>query len=354
MRPLLLIILASSLIACSNQMPFNENAVPVFASAETFPVQSNEDAADDPAIWINTNKPENSLVLGTDKKNGLAVYNLKGEQVQFLSRGKINNVDLRQMVPINGDLTTLASATNRTENTLDIFTISNDGTLEFIFAQPLTFTDPYGICMSLDSSGNAYAFANSKDGEYQQWLLNPNGNLKPTLVGRFKLASQPEGCVVNDINQTLYLGEENLGIWKMPADANKANEMQLFDQVNQGHLVDDVEGMDIYHGQQGQTWLVVSSQGDFSYAVYDLNTENQGSAYTGSAYVGSIRITDNIESGIDGAEETDGLAVTSANLGGVYSQGLLVVQDGYNRLPKENQNFKLVSWQQVIEALKLK
>jgi len=29
---------------------------------------------------------------------------------------------------------------------------------------------------------------------------------------------------------------------------------------------------------------------------------------------------------------------------------LLVVQDGFNRLPKANQNFKLVSWEQVDNA----
>ena len=36
----------------------------------------------------------------------------------------------------------------------------------------------------------------------------------------------------------------------------------------------------------------------------------------------------------------------------MYPDGLLVVQDGFNTLPADNQNFKLVSWEQVMQAIK--
>ena len=61
----------------------------------------------------------------------------------------------------------------------------------------------------------------------------------------------------------------------------------------------------------------------------------------------------NPEAGIDGASETDGLAVTSADLGGAFSDGLLVVQDGRNRLPDAPQNFKLVPWHAIDATLGL-
>ena len=57
--------------------------------------------------------------------------------------------------------------------------------------------------------------------------------------------------------------------------------------------------------------------------------------------------------GHDGASETDGLEVTSANLGGPWSQGLLVVQDGRKRMPESTQNFKLVPWADIARALGL-
>ena len=54
-------------------------------------------------------------------------------------------------------------------------------------------------------------------------------------------------------------------------------------------------------------------------------------------------------------EDTDGLHVVSAPVGPRYPMGLLVVQDGINVAPdaRVNQNFKLVSWQDVLDALNL-
>ncbi|MEO1101243.1 MAG: phytase, partial [Pseudomonadota bacterium] len=36
-----------------------------------------------------------SLILGTNKDEGLHVYNLAGEELQFLDVGMLNNVDVR-------------------------------------------------------------------------------------------------------------------------------------------------------------------------------------------------------------------------------------------------------------------
>ena len=53
------------------------------------------------------------------------------------------------------------------------------------------------------------------------------------------------------------------------------------------------------------------------------------------------------------AAETDGLEVTSANLGGPWSKGMLVVQDGRKRMPERAQNFKYIPWTEVAKALHL-
>src|SRR5690606_33806904 len=68
----------------------------VTALVETTPVSSFGDAADDPAIWANPDDPAASLVIATDKKAGLYVYDMQGQVVQFLPDGKMNNVDLRE------------------------------------------------------------------------------------------------------------------------------------------------------------------------------------------------------------------------------------------------------------------
>jgi 3-phytase len=51
--------------------------------------------------------------------------------------------------------------------------------------------------------------------------------------------------------------------------------------------------------------------------------------------------------GIDGAEETEGIDVTTANLGPAFPKGVFVAQDGFN--DKGNQNFKLVPFQMIIK-----
>ena len=45
--------------------------------------------------------------------------------------------------------------------------------------------------------------------------------------------------------------------------------------------------------------------------------------------------------------------MTAVNLGEGFEQGVLVVQDGFNREPDMRQNFKLVPWESVARALDL-
>jgi 3-phytase len=108
-------------------------------------------------------------------------------------------------------------------------------------------------------------------------------------------------------------------------------------------LVADVEGLAIYRASGGGGYLVVSSQGDNAYALYRRAPPNE--------YVGRFRIIDGAT--VDGASETDGLEVTSLALPSPYADGLLVVQDGDNTLPRAPQNFKLVPWSEVRRVLQL-
>src|SRR5262245_31952618 len=59
----------------------------VAATVETDPVPHDGDAADDPAIWVHPTDPAKSVILGTDKRGGLALYDLAGRQIQYLPGG---------------------------------------------------------------------------------------------------------------------------------------------------------------------------------------------------------------------------------------------------------------------------
>ena len=69
--------------------------------------------------------------------------------------------------------------------------------------------------------------------------------------------------------------------------------------------------------------------------------------------MGNFHVVTNELLGIDGSSETEGIDVTSANLGDAFPNGLFVAQDGRNISPDERQNFKLVPWERIAEAMGL-
>lgn len=349
---------AAAALLCGCGVPVRDDGfAQVFAEVETAPVHSRGDAADDPAIWVNPHDPAESRILGTDKKSGLLVYDLQGRELQFLARGRVNNVDLRQGVTLAGRPRDIAVGTNRTEDSLDVFEITRDGaagapgSVRWLTAQPLSFNEPYGMCLHHDAAGALHAFVNDKSGAYQQWRIDAaeatedeSDALTLTLLREFALDSKPEGCVADDKNGTLYVGEEAKGVWKLTAAADAALDLALIAEVGDA-LTADVEGLAIYRVDDEPGYLLASSQGDDSFAVFDLAA--------GHAHRGSFRIVDNAAKAVDGAEETDGIAVTSVGLNATFAEGLLVVQDGVNTTPKARQNFKLIAWRNVREALGL-
>jgi len=155
--------------------------------------------------------------------------------------------------------------------------------------------------------------------------------------------SQPEGCAADDVNQRLFVGEENHAVWTLDARADQPAKLEKVMAVGD-KLHDDIEGISIY--QNGDhSYIVISSQGNNSYVVLDANAPYK--------YRGRFQVGLNAEKGIDGASETDGLDVSSANMGGIWNQGMLVVQDGRNRMPETEQNFKYIAWSQIADALNL-
>ena len=317
----------------------------VLPRAQTEPMARLGDAADDPAIWVHPSNPSASRVLGTNKKQGLLVYDMQGRQTQLLESGRLNNVDLRQNVLLDGARHDLALATQRDDNSIVLFTIDGSGTVAETVRFPTGLEKIYGICVYQPAGGGLEAFVNDKDGTFQHYRIGrKDGAYTSTLLRSFKVATQPEGCVADDRSGRLFVGEEKRGVWALPASADQDSAMRMVLPVG-GVLTADVEGLSLYHGTQA-SYLVVSSQGSNSYVVLDAAAPHK--------VRGSFRIGLNVAAGIDGASETDGLDVSSANLGGAYSQGMLVVQDGYKRLPDGPQNFKYVAWSDIAAALKLR
>ena len=317
----------------------------VAAVRQTDPVGRQGDAADDPAIWIHPTQPSKSRVLGTNKKQGLLAYDLDGKLLQELAVGRLNNVDVRPNFKFGTQTVDLAVASNRDHNSLSLFSIDRTtGELREAGEVPTPLKAIYGICLFQPASGEIYAIANDKDGTFLQYRLSaPDGRVQGELVRQFKVDSQPEGCVADDQRQRLFIGEEDVGVWAVDARADQPATLTSVIKVGP-QLHADVEGLALYQSDK-RDYLVISSQGNDSYLVVDAEPP--------FAAHGAFRVGLNAAAGIDGASETDGLEVTAINLGGPWSKGMLVVQDGRKRMPEQAQNFKFVPWAEVTRTLNL-
>ena len=330
---------ASAVLPAAPQTaPRRQRRAALRPSAETAPVRRYGDAADDPAIHVDAQTPAHSRILATDKREGLAVYALDGARTQLLAVGRLNNVDLLPAVAFEDRTVTVAAASNRSRDTIALFTVE-DGKVAHLAELPTGLEDVYGLCTYPSATGS-YVFINATDGRYEQYRLG-GSSAEPSAerVRAFRLPSQPEGCVSDPVTGRVYLGEEAAGIWVAGAEPDGAAPVRAI--ATGEALVADVEGLAIYRAG-ARAWLLASSQGSDSYAVYELAD--------GYPLAASFRIVADLAAGIDGVSETDGLAVTGAALPG-YPRGLLVVQDGRNRLPDAPQNYKLVDWRRIAVLL---
>lgn len=323
----------------------------VYAVMETEPVEAiaGEDAADDPAIWVNPTDSSKSLIIGTNKLKGLEVYDLTGKRLSAYPVGRVNNVDLRYGFPLDDSThVDIVAGSERNHNQTLVFQIQADGSLTAL-GDGIASQQPevYGFCLYQSPfTDKFYAFINDKSGSIEQWELLPDGHegIRGELRRTFSVPSQPEGMVADDQRAQLYVGEEGQGIWRFEAEPEASIEGRLIVKGEQSeNIAYDIEGLAIYRTAT-DSLLIASSQGNHSYAVFSM-TE-------GYAYQGSFGVVAGEQ--IDGSEETDGLEVCAANLGGQYAEGVFIVQDGYNYTTEgkgEAQNFKLVPWTAIAKVL---
>lgn len=331
------IILTAS--ACSEQDVATSGVVTVPAVAETESVGTvGDDAADDPAIWRNPQDPSQSLVIGTDKKAGLHVYDLLGQQKSFLAADAVNNVDLRTI----GE-TILVGASDRGDRAqprIALYTLDSEkAELNPLANIQVGSGEAYGFCFGVLGNADLRAFIVTKEGSIIDMSIVLSGSAPSAKVNRtFKLETQPEGCVVDDRTGMLYVGEENVGIWSF--DLNQDNPAPVsFAVLKAGELTADVEGLALAPDGATGGHLLASSQGDNSYAIYDLES-------------GAFRARFAVEDGdIDTTSDTDGIELMLGDFGPDYPGGLFVVQDGDNG--KGTQNFKFLSWDAIRKSLGL-
>ncbi|MEV5089833.1 phytase [Streptomyces griseoincarnatus] len=180
---------------------------------------------------------------------------------------------------------------------------------------------------------------------------------------------QVEGMAVDQEEHVLYAAQETVGLWRIELDDEEFEDPELIDRVREygtpwtydtaeeecvldtendpgfggDHLSADAEGVTVYHAEDGEGYVLASSQGDDTFAVYERDGDND---YLGSFSVGDGPMT-------DGVQHSDGSTVVNVPLGRNFPKGMLITHDG-EATPvdgdREGTNFKFTRWDAVADA----
>ena len=305
----------------------------VVADLETSPVISNDDAADDICIYENVDSPDSSIIIGTDKKYGLVVYNLNGQIINHYPFGRVNNVDIINKFDFKGSVFPLICGSNRSSNSIELYKLNpKDNSLEKILNSnnKSSLKDVYGITFYQGNNSNYIFVSDKESGNVEQWIIDDSQNsISIKKIRTIKFRTLIEGLVADEYYGKIYIAEENKGLWQINADPNIAENRRLIFGVNK-IFKKDFEGLALYKSDKENGSIVISVQGSNGYALLDRKS------YKLKKF---LKVIDG--NGIDGTSDTDGIEVTSLSTT-KYKKGFLVVQDGFN--DDGFQNFKLIDW----------
>jgi 3-phytase len=371
--------LLAAALAFASALPAHA-LVTVQPDRETANIASPGDA-DDPAIWLHPTDPSRSLVVTAIKNGGARVYDLGASQVQELppfpvvsGTSRINNVDVQYGFRMHdGSRIDIAVGTDRGQDVFRVWKIDPNASLN-----PLTYISsanpsrafidkPDGSPNPVSQQNTAYGLALYRDMQADRMYVLatqrsqarvaqfelvalPDGSVDTMWVRGWNFPSmvvggvthsltgkQFEGMVVDQQTGVLYAGQEDVGIWRIDLKSGLADAAPFVlstDYDTASPLTQDIEGLTLYYGRNGSGYLLASSQGDNTFAVFD----RQSLAYLGSFQIGA-------NGGIDAVQHSDGADVIGLALPG-YPYGLFVTQDGEN-LPQGGTNFKYVPWQHI-------
>jgi 3-phytase len=405
----LLVLLALGVIAVPVVGAANADTPQVQAALETEPFFDSDDAdADDPAIWVHPTDRSKSIVAGTLKNGGLAVFDVAGETIQLIDYAdedaRQNNVDLLYGVRLGGLTRDLAVVTERGLDHLRVFAVDPAGSEA---ADPLTeVTVPNPpVVFEGDTDIAAYGIAAWKDEDGRAWVVmsqrhqtnlvlvrlvaGPGGTVGFRRVATLQLPStfdlghghtwtpcteengedpQVEGMVIDSRDGTLYAAQEDVGLWKISVARGEFEQPRLFDRVREfgQEYTRTPDGdefvceIDESSPSAGSDYLRADAEGLTIYrlsgAAGYLLASSQGSSTFLVYNLRSLRLLGTFEIGggpTDHVDESDGAMVVNLPLGTTFAQGLLVTHDGDDEPNEDATNFKFTRWQDVAGPLGL-
>ena len=248
------------------------------------------------------------------------IYSFTGEELAYYDNGKPNNVDVRD---------SWFAYTDRSDNSVQYAKL-----FENISLAVYPEINIYGICIGIVDSELRAIVTEEEGVNIQYWNLEKQELIKTIDITADEenvpaSGNEAEGCVFDEENGHIFISREGArGILKVFDTEN----LELIKQIDSrdGNIGGDPEGIAVYKTGAKDGFIILSSQGDNKFNMYDRQYPFD--------YQGSFQIKD--------VEHTDGLDVTAVSFER-FPKGFLIVHDGEN-LP-DNQNFKIVDMERILK-----
>lgn len=283
----------------------------------TLATKSVPNDPDDPAVWVNTRRPEQSLILGTNKVStaeggALYAFSLSGSIVRVVSK-----LDRPNNVVVVGNK--WAVTTERLQNRLKVFRLPDLTPVGEIPCGP----EPMGIAAWGDDSVLISLKKSPLQTPLTRWKLIEQGGKvigkQVGAIGTFSGKKEIEAIAVDASQNEVFYADETHGIrvWKA------GTEKGLLGPEFKG----DQEGIALFSHYVACTEQLPIGQGGSLLHVYDRRTLKKRAVFA------------------TGADETDGIEIETRPLGPKFPKGILIAM---NSGPK---NFLVYDLRQILAKL---
>ncbi len=288
--------------------------------------------ADDPAIWVDTRRPERSLIIGTDKTEfpggGLQVHDLDGKMLQRISPlNRPNNVDVETGLRTPDGPIDLAVTTERITGRLRVFRIDPQrrrlsevtGNTLVLPNETREFREIMGITLHRRANGRIFAIIAPKTGPTQGYLAmgelvfnSQTGKVdleKVERFGRFSGKKEIEALFVDEETNRLYASDETHGVW-----------MYDLDRLTEPNGLFRTEGFEGDH--EG-----IAAAGDLLFSTDQIEGGSKLWVYPrrGTDFSAPLAVL------TTASDETDGIEAYGGNLGPKFPEGILVMMNSKDK-----------------------
>ncbi len=303
--------------------------------------------SDDPAIWLDSEDPSRSLVLGTDKGGGIYVFDLAGRIVHERSvtgLGRMNNVDVEYGLRLGEETVDVAVATDRDGGLVRVLRVPemepiDGGGIEVFVGESDEHRRPMGVALyRRPTDGTIFVILSRKaglSGAYLwQYRLEDDGSGAVRLVkvrefGTFSGEGEIEAITVDDALGYLYYSDEAFGIRKYLADPDAADADRELATFGTDGFREDREGISIYRLDERRGFILVSDQQAQQFRVFRREGTSEDPHH--HEFIAALLVQ---------AEESDGSEMTVVDFGGDFPGGLFVAMS-------DDRTFHFYSWDEL-------